>query len=369
MKKFLIAVYGCLLLMLAATTFVEQTCSTDFVEKHVYHTIWFCCLWGALAAMTVVVLVRLRLWRHLPTLLLHGSFLVILAGAMTTFLCGRKGYVHLTVGSEVNCFLEQDGRQVVELPFTLRLDSFRIEYYPGTDAPADYISYIHGETPVSMNRILSRQGFRFYQSSFDEDMQGSWLTVNYDPWGIGITYSGYLLLGVSMLWMLVSRGGEFRRLLRHPLLKKGGMFVLLLLCLGSGVHAQKRSLPALARKQADSLARKQVIYNDRVVPFNTLARDFVLKLTGKLSYGGMTPEQVIGGWLLRPEVWQNEPMIYIKNEALRRLLHLETPYACLADLFDGEKYRLQKFWKGKQDHHRKMTSLEKAIERRMKRWD
>ena len=46
--------------------------------------------------------------------------------------------------------------------------------------------------------------------------------------------------------------------------------VLLLLCLGSGVHAQKRSLPALARKQADSLARKQVIYNDRVVPFNTL---------------------------------------------------------------------------------------------------
>ena len=53
----------------------------------------------------------------------------------------------------------------------------------------------------------------------------------------------------------------------------------------------------------------------------------------------MTPEQVSGGWLLRPEVWQNEPMIYIKNEALRRLLHLETPYACLADLFDGEKYR------------------------------
>ena len=39
-----------------------------------------------------------------------------------------EGYVHLTVGSEVNSFLEQDGRQVVELPFTLRLDSFRIEY-------------------------------------------------------------------------------------------------------------------------------------------------------------------------------------------------------------------------------------------------
>lgn len=361
MKKFLIAVYGCLLALLAATTFVEQTYSTDFVEKHVYHTIWFCCLWGVLAAMTVVVLVRQRLWRRLPTLLLHGSFLVILAGAMTTFLCGKKGYVHLTAGSEVNCFVEQGSQQIVELPFTLRLDSFRIEYYPGTDAPADYISYIHGETPVSMNRILSRQGFRFYQSSFDEDMQGSWLSVNYDPWGIGLTYGGYVLLGISMLWMLITRRGEFRRLLRHPLLKKGGMFVLLFLCLAGTVQAQRRSLPALARSTADSLASKQVIYHDRVVPFNTLARDFVLKLTGKPSYGGLTPEQVIGGWLLRPEAWQNEPMIYIKSAELRQRLHLPTPYARLTDLFDGQKYRLQEFWKGKQDHHQKMTSLEKAI--------
>ena len=361
MKKYLIAVYVCLVALLAATTFAEQIHGTDFVEKHIYHTIWFCCLWGVLAAMTVVVLVRQRLWRRLPTLLLHGSFLVILAGAMITFLGSRKGYVHLTVGNETNSYVEQGSRQVRELPFTLRLDSFRIDYYPGTDAPADYISYIHGEQPVSMNRILSREGFRFYQSSFDEDMKGSWLTVNYDPWGIGLTYAGYILLGISMLWMLVSRGGEFRRLLRHPLLKKGGMFVLLLLCAGSAVHAERRSLPALARKQADSLACKQVIYNDRVVPFNTLARDFVLKLTGKPAYGGMTPEQVISGWLLRPEVWQHEPMIYIKSAELRRLLHLDTSYARLTDLFDGENYRLQKYWKGGQDRSGKMSSLEKAV--------
>ena len=87
--------------------------------------------------MTVVVLVRLRLWRHLPDVVVAWLLPRDFGGSMTTFLCGRKGYVHLTVGSEVNCFLEQDGRQVVELPFTLRLDSFRIEYYPGTDAPAD----------------------------------------------------------------------------------------------------------------------------------------------------------------------------------------------------------------------------------------
>ena len=127
------------------------------------------------------------------------------------------------------------------------------------------------------------------------------------------------------------------------------------------MQAENRSLPALALRQADSLASKQVIYHDRVVPFNTLARDFVLKLTGKSSYGGMTPEQVVGGWLLRPEVWQNEPMIYIKSAELRHLLRLPSSYACLTDLFDGQNYRLQEFWKGGQKPHMKMTSLEKAI--------
>ena len=371
MKKFLIAVYGCLLLMLAATTFVEQTCSTDFVEKHVYHTIWFCCLWGALAAMTVVVLVRLRLWRHLPTLLLHGSFLVILAGAMITFAGGRKGYVHLIAGNKVSSFVEQESGREIGLPFTLLLDSFRVEYYPGTEAPADYISHIRVLRPgqgadssscsrtVSMNRILSEQGFRFYQSSFDEDRQGSWLTVNRDPWGIGITYAGYILLGISMIGMLFGRRGEFRRLMNHPLFKKGGVFCLLLLA--GSMQVQGRTLPALSIRQADSLASEQVIYHDRVVPFNTLARDFVMKLTGRPSYAGLTPEQVIGGWLLCPEVWQYEPMIYIKNRELCRLLNLKTSYASVADLFDGQRYRLQDFWQGGRETGRKMSPLEKAI--------
>lgn len=359
--SFLVLLYICLVALLAAATFVEHGYGTEFVGKYIYHTIWFCCLWGVLAALMITVLVKRQLWQRLPTLLLHGSFLVILVGAMITFLCSKKGYMHLTVGTEVGCFMEQDSKRVVELPFTLHLDSFRVKYYPGTEAPADYISYIRDAEPISMNRILSRQGYRFYQSSFDDDQQGSWLSVNYDPWGIGVTYAGYILLGISMLCMLASHKGEFRRLLRHPLLRKGGVFVLLLIGLGGTMQAENRSLPALARRQADSLASKQVIYHDRVVPFNTLARDFVLKLTGKPTYGGMTPEQVIGGWLLRPEVWQNEPMIYIKSAELRHLLHLSSPSARLTDLFDGQNYRLQEFWKGGQNPHQKMTSLEKAI--------
>lgn len=371
LKRLLIAVYICLVCLLAIATFLEQACGTDFVEKYIYHTFWFCCLWGILAALAVMALIRRQLWKHLPTLLLHGSFLVILAGAMLTFVSSRKGYVHLTVGNKVGSFVEQESGRRIDLPFTLLLDSFRVEHYPGTEAPADYVSHIRilrsGQDTdsascsrtVSMNRILSEQGFRFYQSSFDEDKRGSWLTVNYDPWGIGATYAGYVLLGISMIGLLFSHRGEFRRLMNHPLLRKGGVFCLLLLA--GSMQVQGRTLPALSIRQADSLAYEQVIYHDRVVPFNTLARDFVVKLTGRPSYAGLTPEQIIGGWLLRPEVWQYEPMIYIKNRELCRLLNLKTPYASVADLFDGQRYRLQDFWQGRQETGRKMSPLEKAI--------
>lgn len=93
---------------------------------------------------------------------------------------------------------------------------------------------------------------------------------------------------------------------------------------------------------------KQVVYNDRVAPFNTLARDFVLKLYGSASYHDLTPEQVVSGWLLRPDVWQNEPMILVKNAELRRILHLDTKYARLTDLFDNNGYILQRYWHGDQ---------------------
>ena len=368
MKRLILIIYVTLVVVLAVATFVEQARGTAFIGAHVYHTHWFVLLWGVLAVCTVVVCWRMRLWRRVPVLLLHGSFLVILGGALLTFVWGEQGYVHLEEGKTTDRFVVQDSRHLLPLPFSLRLDSFRIVSYPGTEAPADYVSYIHvsgngresQKASVSMNRIFSCGGYRFYQSSYDPDGRGSWLSVNHDPWGIGVTYAGYALLGLSMLWVLCSRGGEFRRLLRHPLLRMGGFLVLFLL-LETTLQAAERKLPVLNLKQADSLASVQVIYHDRVVPFNTLARDFVLKLTGKPAYKGLEPEQVIGGWLLHPEVWKDEPMIRIKSAALRRRLGLESDFARLSDLFDGQTYRLQAYWDASDNHSGELSPLDKAI--------
>lgn len=370
MKRLLSVLYATLVLLLAAATFVEQARGTEFVERHIYHTAWFCCLWGALAVAAVAVLIRPALRRRFPMLLFHGSFLLILAGAMITFGTGRRGQVHLRPGIGVAAFVDRDTGQEVSLPFVVRLDSFRVEYYPGTEAAADYVSYLSLALPggplterrVSMNRILRVQGYRFYQSSFDPDGEGSWLGVNHDPWGTPVTYAGYALLGLSMLAVLCSRRAAFRRLLAHPLLRRGGLFCLLLWA-GLGGNGQAREvggglLPVLNRQQADSLARCQVVYADRVAPLNTLARDFVQKLYGRPAYKGLSAEQVLGGWLLHPEAWSREPMIEVKDARLRRLLGLETPYARLSDLFDGAHYRLRDYWQGGRGTD---TRLSKAV--------
>ena len=119
---------------------------------------------------------------------------------MLTYLTGEKGYVHLVQGQEVKSFTRTSDQQTRVLPFSLSLDSFRVVYYPGTEAPSDYKSYVSykvngkwKEEVISMNHILSVEGYRFYQSSYDPDLSGSWLSVNYDPWGIAVTYAGYLL--------------------------------------------------------------------------------------------------------------------------------------------------------------------------------
>lgn len=345
-----------LVLVLGTATIIEEGRGTAFVSRNIYGTPWFCMLWGAIAFLGCVAMARRRLWRRMPILLLHASLLVILAGALVTRLTSVTGMLHLRPDSPgQNTMLTEDGG-LHRLPFTIALDTFYIEHYPGTDAPSDYVSRVRvdaqpEEHVISMNNILEVQGYRLYQSSYDDDRLGTWLTVYHDPWGIAVTYTGYVLLGLSMLWVLLSRKEEFRRLLRHPSLRRSMLVLSLMVVPLVGLaqaHGDSRTLPVLKRAQADSLARVQVLYQDRIVPFNTLARDFVTKLYGRASYHGFTAEQVVGGWLLSPDVWKDEPMIKIKSEPLRQMLGIDGSYARLSQLYDGNTYRLEQIWKDAQ---------------------
>lgn len=150
-------------------------------------------------------------------LLLHVSILVILLGAVVTWATSQRGFMHLRIHQASRAFIiPDDDHRIQPMPFYLCLDSFRVE----TDAegvPTDYISYVklhdnHADesSTISMNNIVRRSGYRIFQTSYDDDLQGSIFTVSYDPWGTAIIYIGYALCVISMLWISI-RHRTFRR--------------------------------------------------------------------------------------------------------------------------------------------------------------
>jgi len=53
---------------------------------------------------------------------------------------------------------------------------------------------------------------RFFQSSYDQDELGTYLSVNYDAPGTWISYIGYILLTLGMILTLLSKKSRFQQL-------------------------------------------------------------------------------------------------------------------------------------------------------------
>jgi hypothetical protein len=205
-----------LVVCIAAATLVENRYGTDYALHHVYGAWWFIGLWGLLAAAGCWLMYKRKLWKRPSVLALHLSFLVILAGAFTTHITSRRGMLHLREGEATRtCWVKNEQGLYInteELPFYLALRDFEVRYDADGVTPSDYVSHVvlsskegKEETTISMNNIGRVSGFRIYQTSFDDDEQGSVFTVSYDPWGTAITYAGYLLLALSMIWVSFSR--------------------------------------------------------------------------------------------------------------------------------------------------------------------
>ena len=340
---------GVLVCALMAATVVEQVCDTDTALRAVYHAPWFVALWGVTAVAGLGWLMGRLPRRRWAVWLWHASLVIILLGALATHVWGRQGNIHLRAGGEpVQVFTDAEGQETA-LPFRVGLEDFQVEYYPGTHSPMDYVSRIvivdAGDTlrgQVSMNRIYAHRHYRFYQSSYDEDGRGTVLAVSHDPLGIAVTYAGYVLLLAAVVSFFCSPSTGFRALLRHPLLRRGAVAVMLFAgCLPVSLRAAER--PAvLPAEVAAAFGELHVYYNGRICPLQTLARDFTLKLCGRASYRGFTPEQVLTGWFFFYDDWKAEPCIRIPRGEARRLLGVEGSHASLSDFVGPEGYKLGK---------------------------
>ncbi len=337
LKKSIIALYVIILTVMAAATIIEKYDGTDYVHGAIYGSWWFATLWALLATGGTIYILRRRV-RHVPTLVLHASFVVILIGALLTHLTARRGMIDIRQGKPTDTYSTSDnngGMTKARLPFKLRLDKFETRYHDGTDAVADYQTRFtiidgteHIPAQVSMNNIYSYHGIRFYQSSYDQDGRGSVLSINCDPWGIPVTYAGYALLFLSLAFMLFDPKGGYRKVLRSPLLRKGTLAAAFLLTFAATAGAQQ----TLPKETAEKFGRLCILYNGRICPVQTYALDFCKKIYGSRTYNGLTAEQVLTGWIFYGDEWSREPFIKVKGDALKDQLQLDG-YCTLSSFF------------------------------------
>ncbi|EAK0372728.1 cytochrome C biogenesis protein [Campylobacter jejuni] len=252
-----------------------------------------------------------------------------------------------------------------QLPFDIYLRDFVLDRYPGSMSPASYASEItvknnneNFDYRIFMNNVLDYDGYRFYQSSYDQDEKGTVLSVNKDPGKIP-TYIGYFLLCLGMFMNFLNPHSRFRtlaRLINKDTLKHASVIIfILLLSFGSEkTFAQdlNSTLPVVNTNHAKALATLivQKSADGRMVPFDTLSREILEKIHQSDSYKGQNSNAVMLSMLVDVDKWQMEPFILMpQNQAVRDAIAniLEIPsakYISYKDFFDeNNRYKLQKY--------------------------
>ena len=382
-KKIIFILYILVLVCMAAATIVEKSQGTDYAHAHYYGAWWFILIWAVLTALGAFYIIKRKV-KCASTLALHLSFIIILAGALLTHISAKRGMIHLRIGQPTDTYMAQDeeqGMKEEKLPFSLCLQKFEAKMHDGTNAVADYSSkftVIDGddksEGEVSMNNIYSHRSYRLYQSSYDEDGKGSVLAINADPYGIPVTYTGYALLFISLVWMLFDPKGGYRKLLKSPLLKKGALMTALILSMGNiqTLHAESATgnlqNAVLPKETAGKFGELHILYNDRICPVQTFALDFCKKIYGARSYQGLTAEQVLSGWVFYGNTWANEPFIKIKSGEMKTAMNLPD-YASLNTFFNREMggytigQYVQEYYNGQQDKfHQQAADIDGKIQ-------
>ena len=261
------------------------------------------------------------------------------------------------------------GSKPMQLPFAIKLVDFELERYPGSMAPSSYsskVELIDNGNNVSfpfhiyMNHILTYNGFKFFQSSYDQDELGTVLSVNHDI-GHWPTYFGYFLLTLGLIMNFFDTNSRFSKLTRY--IAKGNQaaaaFLLVLFTfVGIDAHAQgeRKEIQTLSdtvtylerhKEESKEIAQqfgKIIVQADmgRMKPLDTLNREILNKLTRKSEFLGMDPNQVVLGMLTNPEIWKDIKVIKIDTPKLREYLGVasDRKFISFTEVLTPQGYKL-----------------------------
>ena len=241
------------------------------------------------------------------------------------------------------------GAKQMTLPFSIKLHDFIMEKYPGTNSASSYASEVTLADPrknlvkdqrIYMNHILNYGGYRFFQSSFDKDELGTYLSVNHDFWGTWISYIGYALLTIGMVLIFFSPKSRFRQISKNIEKMRQAEKVLALFLVGCFLgfstpgrcESNPRKVDIGHATQFGKLLMQD--FNGRIKPMNTFTSEVMRKLARKEELYGMTPEQVILGMAINPKEWYGVPLIKTgKNEEIAKILNASGGLVAYKDFF------------------------------------
>lgn len=263
------------------------------------------------------------------------------------------------------------GSKKITLPFSLQLNKFELERYSGSNSPSSYASEVTLIDPnkgvrkdhrIFMNNILDYGGFRFFQSSYDQDEKGTVLSVNHDFLGTWITYLGYALMIIGFIWTLFNKHSRYWDLmskikkLRER--RKELTMVLVMIFSISGVFAQQQQQQhehklnpySVSESHAEKFGELVVqTYEGRFAPIHTLAIDVIHKITRKDKFdipgrGEMTAMQVFLDLPLNVEFWKNQKIIYVREKSVTDIIGVNDKRVSFKDFFNEKgDYKLQTF--------------------------
>ena len=344
---------GLYALILAAATFVENSYGPAVAREHFYYAPWFILLQLLQAVNLLAMFLQGSYFKRISkgSLIFHGAFVFIWLGAAVTHYVGVTGIMHIREGETVSSMMRDEGAGMgnASLPFSVTLDDFRLQRYPGSHSPMSYESDLvikkGDETPVQatvrMNKVIDIDGYRLFQSSFDPDEQGTILSVSYDRPGMQLTYIGYFLLFAGFVLTLFSKKSRFGRLRRElgEMKKNMPYCVLFLLALsgvagGQTVHAQQ---PCVSSQHAGKFGSLVVLNpNGRLEPVNSYTSAILRKLYGADKLNGINSDQFFLNLLSFPDEWGAYPFIKVDNKELLQRFGRSGKYIAWEDVFDSE---------------------------------
>ncbi|HKI89635.1 MAG TPA: cytochrome c biogenesis protein ResB, partial [Draconibacterium sp.] len=249
------------------------------------------------------------------------------------------------------------GSLPITVPFSIYLKDFQLERYPGSQSPSSFASEVVLSDPsvnlkkdvrIFMNNTLMYKGYKFFQSSYDQDEKGTVLSVNHDFWGTWITYIGYILLVIGIILSLVNKNSYFQFLVRK--LKQSSVKTLLLILLigGFGANASAQvgigtGIPKINDQLVKEFSELWVQGVDgRIEPISTMSSEIVRKISRKSSLYGRTPDEVVLSMMTYPEIWRTLPIVKVSNKLVAAQLGVSGNYVTVQQLFDAQgNYKIQ----------------------------